>query len=197
MGEQIRIIRRPEQLSTGRTDSEIRQACASGIWSRIHRGAYVPSDHLSRLDAYGLHRLRVEAVAGTASAHAAVSHISAAVVHGFELWNTPLEVVHLSRDRRGGGRKSARRHVHSVSFTDDEVTHVDGLRVTTLKTNCCGSREDAPFRTGSRGGQFSIAPFSVDQRCSCGLACTQPEPSAPSTCAPRAHRDGLPHRKRR
>ncbi|ATI34522.1 hypothetical protein CPI83_22510 [Rhodococcus sp. H-CA8f] len=145
MGEQIRIIRRPEQLSTGRTDSEIRQACASGNWSRIHRGAYVPSDHLSRLDAYGLHRLRVEAVAGTASAHAAVSHISAAVVHGFELWNTPLEVVHLSRDRRGGGRKSARRHVHSVSFTDDEVTHVDGLRVTTPARTVADLARTLPF----------------------------------------------------
>ena len=131
MGEQTHIIRRPDQLSIGRTDAEIRQACASGTWARIHRGAYVDSGHLSRLDAYGRHRLRAEAVACAASPGATVSHVSAAVLHGFELWNTPLEVVHLSRNRRGGGRKSARRHVHSTWLADNEITEVDGLRVTT------------------------------------------------------------------
>lgn len=145
MGEQTHIIRRPDQLSIGRTDAEIRQACASGTWARIHRGAYVDSDHLSRLDAYGRHRLRTEAVACAASPGAAVSHISAAVLHGFELWNSPLEVVHLSRNRRGGGRKSARRHVHSTSLTDNEITEVDGLRVTTPARTIADLARALPF----------------------------------------------------
>ncbi|MDZ7911442.1 MAG: hypothetical protein U5O16_06340 [Rhodococcus sp. (in: high G+C Gram-positive bacteria)] len=84
-------------------------------------------DQLSRLDANGRHRLQVEAVAGAASPGAAVSHISAAVLHGFELWSTPLDVVHLSRSRRGGGRKSAPRVTGQIHDARGLVGRVDFL----------------------------------------------------------------------
>ena len=157
MGEQTHIIRRPDQLSIGRTDAEIRQACASGTWARIHRGAYVDSGHLSRLDAYGRHRLRAEAVACAASPGATVSHVSAAVLHGFELWNTPLDVVHLSRNRRGGGRESPL----------DVMCTRHGWRTTrSPKSMGCASRLRHELLRISRGQSLSNRLSSwVIQRC--------------------------------
>lgn len=131
MGEQPHIIRRPEHLAIGGTDAEIRRTCSTGQWTRIHRGAYVSTAQLSELHAHDHHRVRVQAIAAAARSGAVVSHTSAAVLHGFELWNTPLGRVHLTRNRRGGSRYSQHRHVHSAMFTEDEVTTVDGLAVTT------------------------------------------------------------------
>lgn len=156
MGEQARIIRRPEQLARGGTDSEIRQACAAGDWTRIHRGAYVRSDQLARLDAYGRHRVQIEAAVAMASADAVVSHTSAAVLHGVDLWNTALDLVHLSRNRTGGSRKSARRHVHAAPFDDAEVVTLDGIRVTTPARTIADLARALPFEQALVAGNSAL-----------------------------------------
>lgn len=156
MGEQPHIVRRPEHLATGGTDSEIRRSCSHGDWTRLHRGAYVSTQPFSELDAHARHRLQVHAIAKAAKADAVVSHASAAVLHGLELWNTPLRLVHLTRNRRGGGSTSTHRQVHSALFTADEVTTVDGLRVTTLARTVVDLARSLPFEPALVAGNSAL-----------------------------------------
>ncbi|WP_336881318.1 hypothetical protein [Rhodococcus globerulus] len=156
MVEQPHIVRRPEHLATGGTDSEIRRSCSHGDWTRLHRGAYVSTQPFSELDAHARHRLQVHAIARAANADAVVSHTSAAVLHGLELWNTPLRLVHLTRNRRGGGSTSTHRQVHSALFTADEVTTVDGLRVTTLARTVVDLARSLPFEPALVAGNSAL-----------------------------------------
>lgn len=124
------IIRRGEALHRGATDQDLQRQCRLGVWKRLHPGRFTHAETFLGLDAIERHRLLAEAVADVASLDAVLSHQSAAVVHGFDLWSTPLARVHLTRDRRSGGSVGARRHLHSLHLPPDDVTVVDGLRVT-------------------------------------------------------------------
>lgn len=88
MGEHI--IRRSEALRRGLTDRELQRQCRTGVWRRLHPGRFVHASAFLDLAADERHRLLAEAVLGVASPEAVLSHQSAAVVHGFDLWNTPL-----------------------------------------------------------------------------------------------------------
>ncbi|MGW5075947.1 hypothetical protein [Rhodococcus sp. NPDC004095] len=129
MGEHI--IRRAEALRRGATDRELQRQCRTGVWNRLHPGRFTHASVFLDLDAEARHRLLVEAVLDVASREAVLSHQSAAVVHGFDLWNTALSRVHLTRNRTSGGSCTSWRHVHSVPLPPEDVTTVDDLRVTT------------------------------------------------------------------
>lgn len=165
MGEQPHIIRRPEHLAIGGTDAEIRRTCSSGEWTRVHRGAYTSTAQLSELQAHDRHRVQVRAVAAAARPDAIISHTSAAVLHGFELWNTSLSRVHLTRNRRGGSRYSDHRHVHSAMFTDDEVTVADGLAVMTPARTVVDLARSLPFEQALVAGNSALhrTPLTIDE----------------------------------
>ncbi|MGW0177232.1 hypothetical protein ACWDUM_25690 [Rhodococcus sp. NPDC003322] len=129
MGEHI--IRRTEALRRGATDRELQRQCRTGVWKRLHPGRFTHASAFLDLDAAARHRLLVEAVLDVASQEAVLSHQSAAVVHGFDLWNTTLSRVHLTRNRTSGGSCTARRHVHSLPLPPEDATTIDDLRVTT------------------------------------------------------------------
>lgn len=62
---------------------------------------------------------------------AVASHCSAVVIYGGPTWALPLDRVHMTRDRINGGRKSKQLVVHSSRIEPDEITIVNGIRVTT------------------------------------------------------------------
>ncbi|MEK8072758.1 hypothetical protein [Rhodococcoides navarretei] len=54
---------------------------------------------------------------------AVLSHVSAAVIHGFDLWNVPLDKVHLTIGAGHTSKRTRRRELHGTSLTDDEWLH--------------------------------------------------------------------------
>ena len=58
--------------------------------------------------------------------------MSAAVVHGLPIWSEGLDRVHLTQNRRGGGKARRLVHVHGTRIEPDEITVVDGIVVTSL-----------------------------------------------------------------
>ncbi|QYN33115.1 hypothetical protein K1T35_31920 [Pseudonocardia sp. DSM 110487] len=66
------------------------------------------------------------------AADGALSHVSAAVLHGLSTWGLPLDRIHRTRDRRTGGRVGNGVHLHAAPLTPDEVDEVDGLLVTSV-----------------------------------------------------------------
>ncbi|MGF7120174.1 hypothetical protein [Rhodococcus sp. AG1013] len=168
------IIRRSEALQRGATDWNLQHLCRNGSWHRLRRGSYLSAETFAELSARERHRVRSVATLESASRDAILSHQSAAIVHGIDLWNTPLAAVHLTRNRQSGGSRTALRHVHCTSLLPDESTSVAGLRVTTAARTIVDLARTLPFEQALVAGDHALH----SGRCSAGdLAATDPRTS--------------------
>ncbi|WP_137723947.1 hypothetical protein [Prescottella subtropica] len=154
MGEHI--IRRDEALQRGAADHQLQRMCRNGTWQRIRPGRYADRALFDELGVYSQHRLLAEETLLSASRDAVLSHQSAAVVHGLDLWRTPLRLTHLTRDRPTGGRRTRHRHVHSATLTPNEITEVDGLRVTTSARTVVDLARTLPFEQAVVVGDHAL-----------------------------------------
>ena len=105
--EQIKLT--AELLAEGWGFHELDRMARAGEVQRIRRGAYecAPAKSLERREQ---HRRLIAATLRQTSVDAAVSHMSAAVLHQLPIWNNQLARVHITRDGSGGGK--VRRYVH-------------------------------------------------------------------------------------
>ncbi|QIH99608.1 hypothetical protein BH92_06755 [Rhodococcoides fascians A21d2] len=144
-----RIVSRSDALARGTSDAELQRYCRTRAWRRLRPGRFVSRTQFDSLTAEEKHRVIAEAVFdATTSPDAVVSHVSAAVFHGLDVWNADLSRVHITRNRaRGGGRSSAVRSLHTSPYTDEEVTTFDGVRVTGLARTVADCARTRPFET--------------------------------------------------
>jgi hypothetical protein len=139
------LVFRPALLAAGITDDELRRLRARRRLTALWPGAYVPSDDPRLDDAVARHALAIRAATHLRRADGVVSHASAAVLHGLTLWGVPLDRVHLTRDRRSGGRRTTLRHVHTAALAADEVTGIDGIAVTSIGRTLADLARTLPF----------------------------------------------------
>lgn len=122
---------RPTVLATGITDSELRRELRNGSLERLAPGAYLTREQADHLDATARYRARVRAAVAGHGSSVVVSHVSAAVLHGLDVWNADLTRVHLTKNRRSGGRRTSTLHVHVAPIAPaDDVVVIDGIAVT-------------------------------------------------------------------
>ena len=102
--EQIKLT--AELLAEGWGFHELDRMARAGEVQRIRRGAYecAPARSLERREQ---HRRLIAATLRQTSVDAAVSHMSAAVLHQLPIWNNQLARVHITRDGSGGGKYAA------------------------------------------------------------------------------------------
>ncbi|RVW01725.1 type IV toxin-antitoxin system AbiEi family antitoxin domain-containing protein [Rhodococcus spongiicola] len=150
------IIRRDEALRRGAADSQLQRLCHKGSWYRLRPGVYTPREQFAALDARERHIILATAALHASSPDAVLSHQSAAALHGLDLWNTPMKAVHLTRNRRSGGRRTGHRHVHSAALDSDEVTTIDGLRVTTVARTVVDLARSLPFEQAVVAGDHAL-----------------------------------------
>ena len=127
---------------------EVDNAVRRGTWKRVRRGAYVEPELLRGASDVDLHRLLVHAVVAASQSDPVVSGVSAAVMHGLDLWDQDLTRVQLTHP---GSRRESR--VTSTTTTprsdDDEIVVVDGLRVTSVaRTAIDVARVSKTFEAG-------------------------------------------------
>ena len=123
------MLTRSALIAAGWEPSEVRRLREASQLVPLRRGAYSPTGpKLS--DPRVLHEARVRAAVQAMSDQAVVSHVSAAVVHGFELWRADLSRVHVTRDRGRGGRINGDVHVTPSPLDAEEVVLVGGVPVT-------------------------------------------------------------------
>ncbi|WP_027506941.1 type IV toxin-antitoxin system AbiEi family antitoxin domain-containing protein [Rhodococcus sp. UNC23MFCrub1.1] len=165
-----RITSRSEALTQGYTDSELRRMCRTGDLTRVRRGAYASSDDIADLSGQERHLLLARAMmtTGNTAPDAVLSHASAAIAHGIDLWNVPLSAVHIARNRRTGGRTGPVRHVHASPYDADEVTDVAGFRSTTVSRTiadlaCCLPFEEAVCAADDAARRFGLAGAQVEE----------------------------------
>ncbi len=116
-----------------------------GEVTTIRRGAYVPGAEAGPLDACTVHTLRLRATLPLLGPAAVVSHLSAAVLHGWPLWAVDLDRVHVTQPRRSGGRRSPHLHVHTAPMEDDDVVVLGGIRVTAPARTAVDLARTLPF----------------------------------------------------
>jgi hypothetical protein len=123
----VRLFTRRQLLTHGIDDGEIRGRRRRGELITLRRGAYAaalperPEDR---------HAVRVRAAVPQVSPDAAVSGLSAAVLHGLPVWGDPLRRVQMTRNRRSGARLTDDLHVHAAPLEPWELVVVDGITVT-------------------------------------------------------------------
>lgn len=114
--------------AAGYGDDEVRQRVRAGELAVVRRGAYVegglPDDRESR------HVAAVRAASEQLCADAVFSHVSAALLRGWDVWGLPLGQVRATRSRRSGGRRDPSVHVYAAPVGADEIEMIDGIPVT-------------------------------------------------------------------
>jgi hypothetical protein len=138
-------LHRAGQLrAAGYTADEVRRMLRSGELTTVRRGVYVEGAQSG--DAAVRHVLLVRAAVAELGGSAVVSHVSAAVMHGWPVWGLALDVVQVTRNRsRSGARSGTRVHVHCAPLTDDEVVVVDGVACTDPARTVVDVAREAPF----------------------------------------------------
>jgi hypothetical protein len=134
---------RPNLLAAGLSDRELRLQRRRGTITAVRPGAYVVDDPARDDELH--HRLAIDAAVANLGAGSVISHVSAAVLHGLTLWDTSLERVHATRDRRSGARTSRLLHLHAAALEPDEVVGADGLLVTSLPRTLVDLARTLPF----------------------------------------------------
>jgi predicted transcriptional regulator of viral defense system len=111
-----RIMLTQALLAQGFSHGDLGCLNRSGELTHLRRGAYssTASTDLSREDN---HRRPIRAPQLTDGS--VVSHGSAAVLHGLPVWEAAIERVHITRSRRGHGKRRTLVHAHCAPL--DEI----------------------------------------------------------------------------
>ncbi|HZA71396.1 MAG TPA: type IV toxin-antitoxin system AbiEi family antitoxin domain-containing protein [Propionibacteriaceae bacterium] len=115
----------------GYTYAELARMTRHAELVRVRRGTYVAASEQA-IDPRVAHLQLLEATAAQSSSDLVVSHASAAVLHGLPVGNDQLDRVHLTQHRHGQGRIRRYVHLHGAALGADDVTEVNGFRVTGL-----------------------------------------------------------------
>ena len=101
------VFSRGHALDCGETDRTLLAAVRDGSLVRLRRGMYVAAKTYQACDDVGRHLLLARAVLADQRGRVALTHISAAALHGFVLYGQDLSIVHLVRLDGGSSRSEA------------------------------------------------------------------------------------------
>ena len=123
------IFLRRDAIAAGLADADLRRLVRTGEIVRIRHGAYVHAEEWAPLSAEERHVMHVRAVLLTHADRVAVSHFSAVLVHQMDLWNAPLDRVHLTRLDAGSGRRTNDVVHHEGLWMPEDLTEERGFTV--------------------------------------------------------------------
>ena len=158
----MRVLTRSGLLAAGWEPSEVRRLRDTARLMPLRRGAYAaPDPQLS--EPRVLHEARVRAAVQAMSDQAVVSHVSAAVLHGFELWRPHLSHVHLTRDRGRGGRdRRGRPRRPPPRWTPRRSSSSHGVPVTSPARTLVDLVRGIGFEQGVVAADFALRSGIVD-----------------------------------
>ena len=122
---------RAHAREAGYDDRAVAREHRSGRWLRIRRGYYVFPDVWNAASAEERHLVRCRAVLDSLGDVVALSHVSACLAWGIDVWGVSLERVHVTRLDGGAGRVEGDVVHHEGFVADGEVTEAGGVRVLT------------------------------------------------------------------
>jgi hypothetical protein len=138
--------------SRGVSDDRITYAIRSGSLAPIARGLYLRRTEYDALDAVGHHRVRARHEGARLEPGHALSHVSAALVHGFDVWNVDLRRVHVSGNK---GRITESVHRHQTQFSGGDVVDI-GVPVTSIERTIVDLARSLPFEQAVVAGDAAL-----------------------------------------
>jgi len=136
-----------QALSAGYDEREISALLKTRRWTRLRRGVFAESTLISDDDAK-VARLALQALQLRTSRQFAASHETAALLHELTLLRPDLDLIHVTRSSRGGGRIEAGVHWHSGALPQDHVTQSGDLCCTTVARTVVDIARESDFRDG-------------------------------------------------
>ncbi|CCQ17656.1 putative uncharacterized protein [Rhodococcus sp. AW25M09] len=128
--DQRALFTRADALASGFTDDDLRRARAHKSIVAIRRGWFVRGDVLASLNSAQQHALLAQATYLDSGDDVVLSHVSAAVVLGLDIWNLKLDTVTMTTPRGHSGKHSRRRTLYGTELLDSEWISLEGMRVT-------------------------------------------------------------------
>ena len=129
MGETTRNLSNGDLTAMGLTPADIRTRIKQGTLQRLRRGVYALPETVSP---ESHHRRLILASLDDVADSNVVSHVSGGILHNLPVPRKYLGVVTMTRITPGHGEHSDRMTVRHTRLAEDEVTVIDGMRVTTL-----------------------------------------------------------------
>lgn len=142
------LLRRADVLGRGIDADDIKRRLARHEWQVVRRGVYARTSAVDALTAMQLHRLRIEATAPQLGEHCVVSHMSAACLHGIELVRLPGRAVQVTNPIARSGHRRRVLQTYCAKVDVDEITKVDGIRVTTVARTIIDIARTCGFEQG-------------------------------------------------
>ena len=153
---------RSQLLSDGVTDGELLRMRRSGLLADVRRGSYVAPDDPRLRRPEARHRLLIESTLPRLAPGAVLSHVSAAVWLGLPVWKIPMNLVHVTRDGRSGGRVSGRQHLHVAPLHADDVMEVGGVAVTSWSRTALDIARTVSFEPALVVADAALAALDKD-----------------------------------
>lgn len=119
---------RQDAFGIGHDDRSIRRALKARVWHRIRAGVYTFPD-LWPEHPDERHRIMGRAVARRFGDRVALSHTTAALAHGLDVWDADLVDVHVTRLDGGAGRTEAGVVHHEGLTLPEDLVELEGHRV--------------------------------------------------------------------
>ena len=143
------VILTQELVRQGFTSSELERMVRSGELLRLRRGAYLRSSAQDdQVEPWDLRTPHLRLISGTVPQlhpRAALSHGSAAALHGLPLFTSMVGTVHVTRDRRGGGVCRPTLRVHGSPLRDVDRVAIGGQVVTNLARTVVDLARTQPY----------------------------------------------------
>ena len=162
------IILLSELRARGLDHPEIRHLVRTGELERIRRGAY--SRRTVDASIEQRHRRLISAITAFLGDGAAISHGSAAVMHGLPVWRSSIARIHATRSRSYGGRRRKNLHVHPAPLVEDDTVIVDGVLTTSLARTVLDLSRTIPLAQAVAAGDRALATGLTDADLSVVLA---------------------------
>ncbi len=127
LAESRGFFHRREALAEGLCDKDLSESIRLGVLIRIRRGYYTYTDLWVTLGDRARHLVLCRAILHCLDPGFVLSHTSAALLHGIDLYDADLSDVHVTRLGRVSSRHEAGVVVHTGRVPDTDVVEVHGL----------------------------------------------------------------------
>lgn len=134
------VLRLSTATALGFDEGRMLRAVAAGELISVAPGIYLPAADRTPEE---LHRLRARTA--TIPADGAISHATAATIHGLPMLSPDLARLHVTSVTSGRGYRRTRRHLHSGPLSPADVVHVEGVAVTTLERTAFDVARSSPL----------------------------------------------------
>ena len=125
------VFLRHEARQLGYDDKTVRNALRTKLWHRVRHGAYCFGDTWAATDPTGRHLILARAVMRSLAGRVALSHTSALVAHGVDVWGADLSRVHVTRLDGGAGRVERDVVHHEGTLVENDLIVVNRILMTT------------------------------------------------------------------